>query len=81
MRERRQELEMSQEHREGLGRFETANSEAAQDRVSAARLFGICTILKVSMSSMFESSPTARSRRAEWNIEEHSTAWSKGSMP
>jgi transcriptional regulator with XRE-family HTH domain len=28
--------------------------EAAQDRVSAARLFGICTILKVSMSSMFE---------------------------
>jgi transcriptional regulator with XRE-family HTH domain len=33
--------------------------ESGQNRVSAARLFGICRVLKVSLSSMFERDPNA----------------------
>ena len=33
--------------------------ESGVNRVSAARLFDICTVLKVSLASMFERDPTA----------------------
>jgi DNA-binding XRE family transcriptional regulator len=62
MRTRRHALEMSQEYIAkalDVSKQQIQKYEAGQDRVSAARLFGICSILKVSLSSMFERDPKA----------------------
>jgi DNA-binding transcriptional regulator YiaG len=62
MRERRQVLKLGQaEIAQALGvsKQQVQKYEIGQNRVSAARLFGICSILKVSLSSMFERDPNA----------------------
>jgi transcriptional regulator with XRE-family HTH domain len=43
----------------GVSKQQVQKYEIGQNRVSAARLFGICSILKVSLSSMFERDPNA----------------------
>jgi DNA-binding XRE family transcriptional regulator len=62
MRERRQMLEMGQADLAkalGVSKQQVQKYETGHNRVSAARLFGICTILKVSMLSMFERDPNS----------------------
>jgi transcriptional regulator with XRE-family HTH domain len=62
MRKRRHAVKMSQAYIAkalGVSKQQIQKYEAGQDRVSAARLFGICSILKVSLSSMFARDPTA----------------------
>jgi transcriptional regulator with XRE-family HTH domain len=62
MRERRQVLKMGQADIAkalDVSKQQIQKYEAGQDRVSAARLFGICRVLKVSLSSMFEHDPKA----------------------
>jgi transcriptional regulator with XRE-family HTH domain len=62
MRERRLALNLSQA---GLGEVlgvsfqQVQKYEAGKNRVSAARLFEICRILNLSLSSMFERNPQA----------------------
>jgi transcriptional regulator with XRE-family HTH domain len=56
MRKRRLVLKMGQAHLAkalGVSKQQIQKYEAGQNRVSAARLFGICRVLKVSLSSMF----------------------------
>jgi len=43
----------------GVSKQQFQKYEAGQNRVSAARLFDICRVLKVSLSSMFERNPKA----------------------
>ena len=43
----------------GISTQQVQKYEAGQNRVSAARLFDICRVLKVSLSSMFERNPKA----------------------
>jgi transcriptional regulator with XRE-family HTH domain len=60
MRERREVLKMGQADVAkalGVSKQQVQNYETGDNRVSAARLFGICSILKVSFSSMFERDP------------------------
>jgi transcriptional regulator with XRE-family HTH domain len=62
MRERWQVLKMGQADLAkalGVSKQQVQKYETGHNRVSAARLFGICTILKVSMLSMFERDPKA----------------------
>ena len=62
MRERRLALNLSQA---GLGEVlgvsfqQVQKYEGGKNRVSAARLFEICRILNLSLSSMFERNPQA----------------------
>jgi transcriptional regulator with XRE-family HTH domain len=62
MRERRLALNLSQA---GLGEVlgvsfqQVQKYEGGKNRVSAARLFEICRILNISLSSMFERNPQA----------------------
>jgi transcriptional regulator with XRE-family HTH domain len=62
MRETRRALSMTQE---SLGELlgvtfqQVQKYEKGSNRVSAARLFDICKVLNVSLSSMFERDPTA----------------------
>jgi transcriptional regulator with XRE-family HTH domain len=62
MRERRLALNLSQA---GLGKMlgvsfqQVQKYEGGKNRVSAARLFEICRILNLSLSSMFERNPQA----------------------
>jgi DNA-binding XRE family transcriptional regulator len=62
MRERRLALNLSQA---GLGEVlgvsfqQVQKYEGGKNRVSAARLFDICRILNLSLSSMFERNPQA----------------------
>jgi transcriptional regulator with XRE-family HTH domain len=62
MRERRLALNLSQA---GLGEMlgvsfqQVQKYEGGKNRVSAARLFEICRILNLSLSSMFERNPQA----------------------
>ena len=64
MREGRRALNMTQE---GLGEklgvtFQQIQKyESGRNRVSAARLYEICKVLNVTLSSMFEDDPRARS--------------------
>jgi transcriptional regulator with XRE-family HTH domain len=60
MRERRQQLDMSQDALAktlGITFQQIQKYERGENRVSAARLFKICKILKVSLSSMFDRDP------------------------
>jgi transcriptional regulator with XRE-family HTH domain len=65
MRERRLALNLSQA---GLGEVlgvsfqQVQKYEGGKNRVSAARLFEICRILNLSLSSMFERNPQGVSR-------------------
>jgi transcriptional regulator with XRE-family HTH domain len=62
MRERRLELEMSQDalgKELGVSFQQIQKYEKGTNRVSAARLFAICKALNVSLSSMFERDPKA----------------------
>jgi transcriptional regulator with XRE-family HTH domain len=62
MRKRRHVLKMGQAQLAkalGVSKQQIQKYEAGQNRVSAARLFGICRVLKVSLSSMFERDPKA----------------------
>jgi transcriptional regulator with XRE-family HTH domain len=62
IRKRRHVLKMHQAHLAkalGVTKQQIQKYEAGQNRVSAARLFGICRVLKVSLSSMFERDPKA----------------------
>src|SRR5882757_6145662 len=66
MRERRIALNMSQHE---LGRAlgvsfqQIQKYERGRNRVSAARLFDICKVFNVSLSSMFESDPESGTKR------------------
>jgi transcriptional regulator with XRE-family HTH domain len=56
MRKRRLVLKMGQAHLAkalGVSKQQIQKCEAGQNRISAARLFGLCRALKVSLSSMF----------------------------
>lgn len=56
MRKRRLELKLGQVHLAkalGVSKQQIQKYEAGQNCISAARLFGICRVSKVSMSSMF----------------------------
>jgi transcriptional regulator with XRE-family HTH domain len=60
IRERRQELDMSQDALAkslGITFQQIQKYERGENRISAARLFEICKILKVSLSSMFDRDP------------------------
>jgi transcriptional regulator with XRE-family HTH domain len=62
MRERRLALNMSQEelgNALGVTFQQIQKYERGQNRVSAGRLFEVCKVLKVPLSSMFESDPSA----------------------
>jgi len=62
MREQRLVLSMSQEllsKHLGVSFQQIQKYESGKNRVSAARLFGICKVLNVSLSSMFEREPKA----------------------
>ena len=62
IRKRRLALKMSQADIAktlGISTQQVQKYEAGQNRVSAARLFDICRVLKVSLSSMFERNPKA----------------------
>ena len=62
MREFRLALGMSQENlakQLGVSFQQIQKYEGGRNRVSAARLFQICKILKVSLSSMYEHDPQA----------------------
>jgi transcriptional regulator with XRE-family HTH domain len=63
MREQRLALSMSQEllsKHLGVSFQQIQKYESGTNRVSAARLFDICKVLNVSLSSMFEREPKAR---------------------
>jgi DNA-binding XRE family transcriptional regulator len=63
MREQRLALSMSQEllsKHLGVSFQQIQKYESGRNRVSAARLFDICKVLNVSLSSMFEREPKAR---------------------
>jgi transcriptional regulator with XRE-family HTH domain len=62
IRKRRHVLKMHQSHLAkalDVTKQQIQKYEAGQNRVSAARLFGICRVLKVSLASMFERDPKA----------------------
>jgi len=62
MREQRLALSMSQEllsKQLGVSFQQIQKYESGTNRVSAARLFDICKVLNVSLSSMFEREPKA----------------------
>ena len=62
MREQRLALSMSQEllsKHLGVSFQQIQKYESGKNRVSAARLFDICKVLNVSLSSMFEREPKA----------------------
>jgi len=62
MRERRLALHVSQTEIAsilGVSFQQIQKYEKGTNRVSAARLFDICKVLNVSLSSMFEHDPTA----------------------
>jgi transcriptional regulator with XRE-family HTH domain len=62
MRERRLALSMSQVHlgkKLGVSFQQIQKYEKGMNRVSAARLYDICRILNVSLSSMFQRDPKA----------------------
>jgi DNA-binding XRE family transcriptional regulator len=62
MRERRRALHMGQTEVAsilGVSFQQIQKYEKGLNRVSAARLFDICKVLNVSLSSMFERDPTA----------------------
>jgi transcriptional regulator with XRE-family HTH domain len=62
MRERRLALHMGQAEIAsilGVSFQQIQKYEKGVNRVSAARLFDICKVLNVSLSSMFERDPTA----------------------
>jgi transcriptional regulator with XRE-family HTH domain len=62
MRERRLELHMGQTGIAsilGVSFQQIQKYEKGMNRVSAARLFDICKVLNVPLSSMFERDPTA----------------------
>jgi DNA-binding XRE family transcriptional regulator len=61
MRERRLALNISQNQLGkalGVSFQQIQKYESGENRVSAARLFDICKVLNVSLSSMFEHDPT-----------------------
>jgi probable addiction module antidote protein len=50
----------------GVTKQQFQKYEAGQNRVSAARLFGICRVLKASLSSMFKPDEARRADEAEY---------------
>ena len=62
MREQRLALSISQEQlgrKLGVSFQQIQKYESGKNRVSAARLYSICKVLNVSLSSMFEHDPKA----------------------